>query len=127
MPVATVIKRIQDRGPAFRARAEPKNRFQGTMSNRIGLGFLYICNTLLVQGFLVPQLGSIQKLGSFQPKMVPTATKLLNTVSKVRKTAFTPLMTQSSSPSSSEHETDFVVIGSGLGGLSAASLLVIMC
>jgi hypothetical protein len=95
------------------------------MSKRTGLVFLHACSILLVQGFLAPRLASFGTSSSNQPKQFATKAMLLNPFAKNRRpAALTPTMTKSVSPSSLEHETDFVVIGSGLGGLSAASLLV---
>jgi hypothetical protein len=86
--------------------------------------FLNFCNILLVQEFLAAQLAfhfevSTLLLRTFSSKK----TNFPNSIANIMKSA--TLSPMSTAPTKLlENNTDFVVVGEGLGGLSAPTLLV---
>jgi hypothetical protein len=90
---------------------------------------LWISNILLIQAFqIIPQARNNIKLHqSFKGSFQCANDRSVGLVAKprsVRTSAKMPSMTDSKTAETKEHETDYVVIGSGLGGLSAGALLV---
>ena len=89
---------------------------------------IVLCNILVVHTFRLP-MPSL-KIGRNLPtnhRSMEVQVRLTTALSKTRPHAFSLWSMETSIISEKKtHETDFVVIGSGLGGLTAAALLVIL-